>query len=378
MTPADHSNIKLLFVEDDIVDQMAFRRFMESERLYYSTRFASSVSEALPLLHQGDFDAVLSDYKLGDGTVFDLLPFTGDIPVIIVTGSGDEAVAVNAMKSGASDYLVKDEQRRYLRDFTIALERALTHKRWAIENRKMSERQSALLKKLEAANRDLRDFAHVISHDLKAPLRSIRSLVDWLAADYAEKFDDAGKEKMRLLSERAAQMHGMIDGILKYSQIGCGYNPRENVALEPLIRDVIAGLGPSADIRFDLHGPFPIIAAERICLYQVFQNLISNAINFLDKPMGRIGIHCRDAGIQWEFEVEDNGPGIEARNLERIFGLFQTAVPQVNPKTQSGIGLAIVRKLVESHGGKVWVHSNPGKGSCFHFSLPKEIIQIPE
>ena len=132
---------------------------------------------------------------------------------------------------------------------------------------------------------------------------------------------------------------------------------------------MLDSLAPPPHVRVEVE-PLPTIRAERTRIQQVFQNLLGNAIRYLDKPEGRIHVGCESADGHWRFSVRDNGPGIEARHLERIFGLFQTL--QSRDKTEStGIGLSLVRKIVEMHGGQVWVESTPGVGSTFHFTLPK-------
>jgi PAS domain S-box-containing protein len=240
-----------------------------------------------------------------------------------------------------------------------------------ISERKQAEAyRTELLYNLEAANEELKNFAYVVSHDLKAPLRGIGSLADWLHSDYAGKLDDQGREYLALMKSRVSRMDALIDGILEYSRVGRVKETRAAVDLNALVADVIHLLAPPAGVTIAVDGPLPTVVGERTRVQQVFQNLISNAIKHLDKPEGRIRIACTDAGNAWQLSVADNGPGIEARHHERIFQLFQVLTPR-DQKESTGVGLALVKKIVELYGGRVWVESQPGKGSTFFFTLPK-------
>ena len=240
-----------------------------------------------------------------------------------------------------------------------------------ITERKEAEQQQArLMQELESANDELKNFAYVVSHDLKAPLRAIGSLADWISADYADRFDEEGKEHMRLLINRVRRMDGLIDGILQYSRVGRLKEESAPVALDQLVREVIDLLSPPKNIAITIEDPLPVVSGERTRLQQVFQNLLSNAIKYMDKPQGEIRIGCRADGGEWKFSVSDNGPGIEERHFERIFHLFQTLAPRDRVES-TGVGLALVKKIVEMYGGRVWVESAVGKGSTFFFTLPK-------
>jgi PAS domain S-box-containing protein len=232
------------------------------------------------------------------------------------------------------------------------------------------ERQSALMHELQSANEELKNFAYVVSHDLKAPLRAIGSLAEWIATDYADKFDDAGREQLRLLVGRARRMDALIDGILQYSRVGRADEGRTDVDLAALLHEVIDTLAPPPHIRIEIDTVLPTVHIERTRMQQVLQNLLSNAIKYLDKPQGEIHIGCMSEKKTWKFYVRDNGPGIEQRHFERIFGLFQTLVPRDRVES-TGVGLALVRKIIELHEGRVWLESTVGTGSTFYFTLPR-------
>ncbi len=264
-----------------------------------------------------------------------------------------------------ADLAVPPEELQRRVDYFTEREKLLTNYANELEE-KVSERT----RELEAANQELRDFAYVVSHDLKAPLRAISQLGEWIAQDYATAFDDEGKEQMRLLLGRAERMHNLIEGILNYSRIGRVREKEQPVDLNDLVRDVIDLLGTGNHMRITLENRLPVINCERTRLQQIFQNLIDNAIKFMDKPEGEIKVNYVDEATHWKFCVADNGPGINRRYHEKIFQIFQTLTPR-DQKESTGIGLALVKKIVDLNGGQVWIESEEGSGSKFFFTLGK-------
>ncbi len=243
----------------------------------------------------------------------------------------------------------------------------------ALKNRQQQLNES--YEQIKHVNQELKDFAYVASHDLKAPLRGIKTLAEWIAADYADKFDDAGKEQFKLLTSRVDRMHNLIDGILQYSRIGRIYEKPIVINLNTLIPDIIDLIAPSANIKIVIDNNLPAIIFEETRIRQVFQNLIGNAVKYVDKPQGKISIGCADEGKFWKFNVTDNGPGIDEKYHDKIFRIFQTLAPRDNYES-TGIGLTLVKKIVELYGGKVWVESKIGQGSTFFFTMLKESKQV--
>jgi PAS domain S-box-containing protein len=237
--------------------------------------------------------------------------------------------------------------------------------------RATNRRLEATAAKLQAANQELEDFAYVVSHDLKAPLRGIIQLTNWLSSDYRDVLDAEGQEMLELLDTRANRMHSLIDGILQYSRIGRIRERERTVDLGPLVEETIALLSPPPELEITIEGELPTVLGERTRLQQVFQNLIGNAIKYMDKADGWIKVRYQDCDEQWRFSIADNGPGIAPRYQEKIFGLFQTLAPQEDADS-TGVGLALVKKIVENWGGDIDVESTPGQGSTFTFTLPKE------
>jgi len=237
-------------------------------------------------------------------------------------------------------------------------------------NVELKQRVRKRTAELEAANKELTSFAYIVSHDLKAPLRGINHLTHWLVEDYADTFDDKGKEMIELLIGRLKRMDSLIDGILEYSRIGRIVNKDKEVNLNRLMREVIDSIAPPEHIRILIENELPVIVGDITRIVQVFQNLLNNAVEFMNKPQGEIKIGCIDEGSHWTFSVADNGPGIDPKYHEKIFWIFQTLESR-DVRESAGIGLALVKKIVEFYNGKIWVESTPGKGSVFSFTLPK-------
>ena len=205
---------------------------------------------------------------------------------------------------------------------------------------------------------------------MKAPLRAIGTLADWISTDYSDKLDETGKQQVRLMVKRAERMSELVDSILEYSEVGRVTKEKQKVELNTLIKDVILDIGPPNNMEITVIKELPTILCEKTRMRQVFQNLLSNAIKYMDKPKGQIDIDFSENDEFWKFSVADNGPGIESKYFEKIFKIFQTLAPR-DELESTGIGLSVVKKIVEMYGGRVWVESEIGNGSTFFFTWPK-------
>jgi PAS domain S-box-containing protein len=268
-------------------------------------------------------------------------------------------ISLNYVKQDSSEYI-------------LALARDIS------ERKEAEEQQAGLIEKLKDSNREvekinqeLKDFAYIVSHDLKAPLRGIKTLADWLSTDYADAFDKDGKEQMNLLLTRVGRMHDLIEGILQYSRAGRAREENIWVDLNELIPDVIDILAPPKNVKITMESELPTVYYDKTRISQVFQNLISNAIKYLDKPNGKVKIDCLEEDGSWKFSISDNGPGIEEKHFDRIFRMFQTLTPK-DEFESTGVGLTVARKIVQLYGGKIWLESKVEKGTTFFFSLPKQ------
>ncbi len=227
-----------------------------------------------------------------------------------------------------------------------------------------------LLEELRQTNASLEEFASIVSHDLKAPLRGVNTLADLLLKDYDTKLDADGHELLGLLKEQVMHMDTLISGILNYSRIGRVEEEREKINIDMLLDEVVGILAPLKHIKIQKQTNLPCIMGEKIHIFQIFENLLSNAIKFIDKSEGLIQVGCEEKADHWQFNITDNGRGIPEKHYLRIFQMFLTLNPTEDTES-TGMGLAITKKIVELYGGKVWVESQVGEGSTFFFTLPK-------
>ena len=231
-------------------------------------------------------------------------------------------------------------------------------------------RRKRLLEELEFTNQELKDFAYIVSHDLKAPLRAIHSLASWLENDYADVLDEMGLEQLQLLQSRAVRMHNFIEGILEYSRIGRVKEQWVKVNLSESIKNIIDMLNPAEYIQIEIPEVLPTVYGEKVRIEQVFLNLISNSIKYNDKESPIISINWQEKNNRYYFEIEDNGQGIKEKHFNKIFQIFQTLQSR-DAIESTGIGLTIVKKVVELHNGKISVKSEYGVGTTMAFSFPK-------
>jgi PAS domain S-box-containing protein len=240
------------------------------------------------------------------------------------------------------------------------------------ERKRAEAERERLIAALERSNQDLDQFAYVASHDLKAPLRGIANLSQWIEDDLQAVMTAETREQMRLLRGRVQRMEALINGILDYSRAGRMRGRPERVDVGRLVAESVELLAPPEGTQVEVEPGMPTMRTERVPLQQVFLNLLSNAFKHAQgaEPRVRVGVRAEDAF--WEFSVEDNGPGIAPEYHERIWGLFQTLRAR-DELESTGIGLSVVKKSVEARGGRAWLRSSPGEGSTFHFTWPKHL-----
>lgn len=226
-------------------------------------------------------------------------------------------------------------------------------------------------KKLQKQNKELDQFSYVVSHDLKAPLRAIYKLSEWIEEDIGENVSEEARNNMALLRGRIARLEALINGLLEYSKIGRLHIKPEKTDVEAMLKDIIDLLNPPPHFTITISEGMPVFNTKKILLQQIFINLISNAIKYNDKLDARIKIRVEDADMYYRFSVEDNGMGIDAAFHEKVFVIFQTL--NARDKVEStGVGLSIIKKSIEDVGGSISLMSEVGKGSTFTFLWPKE------
>jgi PAS domain S-box-containing protein len=269
-------------------------------------------------------------------------------------------------------YLIRDQEGQPIGMWGLARD---------ITARKQAEQDLArYASELERSNEDLQQFAHIASHDLQAPLRMVTSYLQLLKQSYADQLDAEAKTFIRFAVDGAKQMRGLIKGLLDYARVDTHGKDLTMTNAETVLQDVLLRL------QYDIeecgasitHGPLPSVLADETQLAQLFQNLIENALKFQSpsaphSPHVHISVEPRNThkASEWIFAVQDNGIGIEPQNFERIFKVFQRL--HTNEEyVGTGIGLAVCKKIVERHGGRIWVESTPGMGTTFKFTLPEQ------
>ena len=298
-----------------------------------------------------------------------------EAPVKDETGLLLQAMKTMSFSIGQAEESLK-QQASELAQSNSALQKEIAERKKAEQElERLNKDLESTVHELNRSNKELQGFAHIIAHDLKAPLRGIATLADWISTDYSGKLDARGKEQIELLKGRTKRMSEFIDGILRYSEIGRVAHDRTELDLNTLITELIVQIAPPQNIEITIENELPIVICERILLMRVFQNLLNNAVRYMDKPQGQVRVGCVEEDSFWRFSVADNGLGIEERHFEKIFQLFQTLSPR--DKNESvGIGLTIAKKIVELYEGRIWVESKLGEGSTFFFTLPKQEMGI--
>lgn len=227
---------------------------------------------------------------------------------------------------------------------------------------------------LRAANQELEQYAYVASHDLKAPLQAIEQLSQWIEEDLGDSLAEGPRTNLQLLRGRVRRLARLVDGLLLYARAARRTGTVENVDTRQLVEEIVQLLAPPSGFRVCVAEDLPVIRSWRTPLAQVFQNLIANALRHHHRKEGRIDVTARKEGTWIEFEVADDGPGISPAYHAKVFELFQT-LHSKDVKEGSGIGLAIVRKVVESFGGVVSLASEEGRGARFRFTWPEMSTQ---
>ncbi|MCW6036776.1 PAS domain S-box protein [Spirulina subsalsa FACHB-351] len=224
---------------------------------------------------------------------------------------------------------------------------------------------------LEKRNQELDQFAYIVSHDLKAPLRAIANLSTWLEEDLAQQLTDETQHQMNLLRSRVRRMEALIEGLLQYSRIDRLKSEHSLVDVQHLLEEVIDSLAPPPGIRIEISAEMPTFQTERLPLLQVFSNLISNGIKHREQPVGIVQISVEDVGDYFQFTVSDDGCGIDPSYHDKIFIMFQTLQAR-DTIENTGVGLAIVKKIIEDRGGTIHLDSQEGKGAKFSFTWSKK------
>jgi light-regulated signal transduction histidine kinase (bacteriophytochrome) len=293
-------------------------------------------------------------------------PQTQAIPIIMLSARSDETARIEGLQLGADDYVTKPFSPREL------IARVDAGLQMARLRQNLIEVERTARTALRASNEELQQFASVVSHDLQEPLRMVTSYLQLLKNRYAARLDDDAIQFIGFAVDGVERMRALITDLLAYSRIERGYSQMEMIDMQAALNKALAMLslqvGDSGAIITQT--PLPQITADEGQIIQLFQNLLTNAMKF--QPAGsvpRIHIGAEQQDGVWEFSVGDNGIGIEAEYLDRLFVMFRR-LHQRSEYPGTGIGLAICKKVVERHHGRIRVESTPGTGTTFFFTLP--------
>lgn len=316
-------------------------------------------SEGCQQLENQPFDCVFLDYLLEDSDGWEVLRNAReaghDVPIIAISGAGSEQVAVEGLKQGAQDYLVKDSLT------ADSIRRAVNN---SMERVKLS-------RELAQRQQELRDFAHMAAHDLQAPLRRIAQLSEFLKEDLEGSLDDSTASNLQLIGTNALRLQALVQGLIEFAKYGSIEHNFVPISLENIRDAALYNLELQIqDAHAKVHSdPLPQVLGDEVTLTSLMQNLISNGIKFRGEANPEIHIRAKRDGNMWQISISDNGIGIAAKDIDRLFVPFRRLHAQ-REYEGSGIGLATCRRIVDQHGGSIWVESESGQGSTFHFTIP--------
>lgn len=249
------------------------------------------------------------------------------------------------------------------------------------QHRESEARMAQYLKEVETVNSELDAFAHTVSHDLKEPLRGIEMFTGMLLSDHAAKLDPQAADYLARVVKASARMRRLIDDLLSYARVARVRNPYENVSTAKLAAEAVAGLAGVIEERkaiVKVSETLPEIFCDPVKIRQLFQNLVSNAVKYNDKPVPEVTVEAERFGeYYWKFAVRDNGIGIPSQYFEEIFKMFKRLHARQEFGGGTGAGLAIVKKIVEEHNGKIWVESEEGGGAAFYALIPADLRKKP-
>ncbi|HTA23990.1 MAG TPA: ATP-binding protein [Terriglobales bacterium] len=359
-----------LLVEDNLADSELVLRELRRSGFEVTCDVVQTADQFRQKLQTTTPDVVLADYNLGSWRgmeALEILRSAGlDIPLILVSGAVGDVTAVECIKLGATDYVLKDSLTR----LPASVRRALEEKQVRKERRQAEADLAKKAEELARSNRDLEQFAYVASHDLQEPLRMVAAYTQLLAERYAGKLDENADKYIRYALEGALRMQTLVTDLLTFSRVG--RNRKSNpLAGDAVVREALENLQAAlqesgAVVHYEA---LPTVSGDRTQLVQLFQNLIGNAIKFHGEKTPVITVSANRSAAEWEFSVSDNGIGIAAEHAEAIFVIFQRLHTRAE-YPGNGVGLAICKKIVEQHGGRISVESKAGEGASFKFTLP--------
>ncbi len=370
--------INILIIDDCSGDREVYRRLLHQNPDYqFNVMESETGEEGLELCRQEKIDCLVLDYMLPDidGIEFlqELKKFAFQGVVLMLTGEGNEQVAVRALKDGAHDYLVKGKD--LFTSFQRTIQSAIRVNESNIKRKRAEAKLKYYAKELERSNKELEQFAAMACHDLQEPLRKFTAFGDRLSREYGQVLDEQGKEYLVRMDKAAKRMKNFINDLLQYSKVTTRENSYQVVDLNNILEETLEIL------EFQISrtqgkvvvGKLPPLEVDSIPIRQLFINLLSNALKFHKEnhpPLVKVSAQ-KDGEGHWVIQVEDNGIGFDEKYSERIFKPFER-LHGMNVYEGTGMGLAICSKILESHNGSIEVNSQPGKGTCVKVRLPEK------
>jgi signal transduction histidine kinase len=360
---------RVLIVDDETAHMRALCDTLEDQG--FEAVGCGNGSAALEALRQGRFDLMLTDLMMPGLSGIDLLraalQIDPDLVGIIMTGEGTIGTAVDAMQAGALDYVQKPFK---VSAILPVLRRGLTVRRLQVENSALQARSRSYLAELEVANRELEAFTRSASHDLKAPLNGILGLSTLLVDVLGPQLSEEHRRWLNHIQRSARSMNALIEALMRLSRIGRQTLKKQAVDMAALVEAVVADLrtGRSQQVEVWI-GELPSAVGDPSLLTQVYVNLLSNAFKFTrtsEQPIVEVGSLLQaDEPVYF---VRDNGVGFDPSKAERLFDAFERL--HSNEEFEgSGVGLSIVQRIVQRHGGRIWAEAAAGRGACFFFTL---------
>jgi len=358
--------LRVLVVEDDATDTELILHALHLAGFDADSAAVQTPDDFLERIRCARYDIVLADYNLpqwnGIETVEILRREGFDIPVIVVSGYLGEVKAVECIKQGAADYVLKDHLLRLPESV-----------RGALREKKLREQNRRAQEELTRSNRDLEQFAYVASHDLQEPLRMVAAYTQLLAERYSGKLDENADKYIHYAVDGATRMQALVRDLLAFSRLGRQgreFQLTQCAAVVDLaLKNLHAAIQESA-AHIEC-GPLPPVLTDAALLVQVFQNLIGNAIKFRGPDPLVVRVTAEQTTHETIFSVTDNGIGIAPEHVDLVFAIFKRLHTR-EEYPGSGIGLAICKKIVEQHCGRIWVESELDRGCSFRFALPRE------
>ena len=367
MTEGTRREFPVLLVDDRPENNILLEEILKQDSRKFLS--ASNGNEALKMiLKNPSIGLIMLDVQMPDMDGFEVARIlksnskTKDIAIIFVTAiNKEEQYVLKGFNEGAVDYLQKPL------DINVTRAKVNVFEKLYFYQQELKESVTELAK----VNMQLEKFVYMVSHDLKSPLASVITTLSSLKGNQVIESDPLTAERIDRVYMSSLQLADMISSILEYSKQSFSEQTIEEVDVYDLVSQICFLLVPPPHIKINISSGLPVIQTRKIKLRQVFQNLISNAIKYNDKPEGLIEIDAGETEGFYVFSVRDNGPGMTGQEVEKIFRLFQTGSNSSNKDSSTGVGLNILKVLVEEQGGKIWVDSVVGTGSTFYFEWRK-------